>query len=80
MCWLARGTSVLAASFSWCTQYFLADAVDDVLNHTVDDSSDDPPSEDEILEALMKMKCGIYVQYEVVEQVRLGRRMVCCLS
>ena len=37
---------------------FLADAVDEALNHPVDDSLDDPPSEDEVLEALMKMKCG----------------------
>ena len=36
---------------------FLADAVDEVLNHPVDDSLDDPPSENEVLEALMKIKC-----------------------
>ena len=37
---------------------FLAGAVDEVLNHPVNDSLDDPPSEDEVLEALMKMECG----------------------
>ena len=37
---------------------FLADALDEVLNNPVDDSLDDWPSEDEVLEALMKMKCG----------------------
>ena len=29
-----------------------------MLNRPVDDSLDDSPSEDEVLEALMKMKCG----------------------
>ena len=37
---------------------FLADAVDEVLNHLIHDSLDDPPSEDEVIEALMKMNCG----------------------
>ena len=32
--------------------------MDEVLNHPVDDSLDDPPSEDEVLEALMKMRLG----------------------
>ena len=45
---------------------FLADAVDEVLNHPLYDSLDDPPSEDEVLEALVKMTCG--------------KAGVCCLS